>query len=652
MGKKRYSHFRDSIFYTSLIMLVGLLIALVPLFYTLSANLLRRSAEDYTEQLLLQVNNSINYYITEMIDISDYLIRSQDVIAFLNDEDPLAESKVHDQLATIDGIRPDLVHLLVFRIDGHMVSGVPGANLNPNWDYRRMVWYNKTLEAQGRPVMSSSRVENLIEGEYPWVVSLSRSLYVDGVRKGMLLINLNYQQISDICNSLSYDDQGYVYIIGSDNRLVYHPQQQLVYSGIKSERLDMAAGETEPVSDVHDGLIYTSLLSEDSSWTLVSVFDTSQLVAISPLQTSLYIGITLVFAILAFLMSYIASKKLTDPILSLKHSMKRFEQGDLDAKATLNVHNEISELGDQFNVMTDRIKQMVQQSIEIEKQKRLSELQSLQAQIRPHFLYNTLESIIWMAELGQKDNVIEMTSSLSKLLRASVNRAGSLVSLETEIDYVRHYIKIQKMRYQDKLECQIDVNPDVLQAKVLGLIIQPLVENAIYHGIKPLKAQGLIRLSAYASTLEAVKRKEDLMAEKHKLNPPGEEEPGYPDGLLSHLDHLTDNPENESEPSVSASSNLPLRSFVSKADDTCLVIEISDNGVGFSRLIKAKVPDFADGQQGIGLSNVENRIKLYFGPRYGLRIKSEQNVSGKRAMKTMIQLILPLILEERQQHET
>jgi len=585
MAKAHTGHLRNSILFTSLFIIVSILLVLFPVTYSIAASILRTNAISYTNQMLSQIDNSINYYIDGMISVSDYIVENDNVVEYISETLPEESTAVKDELATVAGTRPDFVNLIIFREDGSFVSNKEQMGVNPYWNYKESGWYKDAAAAKGEPVFSSSRVENVVAGEYDWVISMSRALYYNGRLCGVLLIDLNYQQIADICSSLSYNESGYIFIVGADGRLVYHPQQRLVYSGIKSERFDLVTRSEGVKSVFSDGYIYTSSLSPTSGWVTVSVFDTNQLVSISSDVIVLFVAIGLFFSVITFIISYVASKRLTDPILQLKASMKQFEKGDFDAKANITVNNEVAELGDCFNVMTEQIKNLVEQELLIEEQKRISELQALQAQIRPHFLYNTLESIIWMSEIGENEKVIEMTSSLSKLFRATTSNASELVTLKTEMDYVTNYMKIQKMRYQDKLNYRIDVDESILQAKVIKLIIQPMVENAIYHGIKQLKGQGLIVVSAYA-------------------------------------------------------------------EDQKLYITISDNGVGFDKGILEGTLDIAPkDESGIGINNVKDRIKLFFGSEYGMTIKSTAqgeeipDENGKPGMRTIVTLILPLIFE-------
>ncbi len=583
---KRKQPLQRSILYSWLITIVGILAVLFPLTYTIAANLLQRNAISYKEQLLQQVNNSVDYYVDGMLRVSDYIAADPNIVTYLLSSDAALRPQVSQTLKTISGTRPDFVNVILFREDGSFVANRDQVSLNPYWNYRQQEWYVKAIEAEGTPVLSSSRVENIVEGQYNWVVSVSRAIYSHGKVKGVLLIDLNYRQIADICSSLSDDkESGYIFIVGADNHLVYHPQQRLIYSGVKAERFDLISSTSSIQSQIDQGYIYTSVSSPKTGWTMVSVLDTNQLVNISVEIIIFYGLVGLAFSILAFIISYVVSKRLTEPLLVLKQSMKQFEEGDFDAKADLTIHNEVAELGESFNTMTERIKALVEQERLIEEQKRLSDLQTLQAQIRPHFLYNTLESIIWMAETGENDKVIEMTSSLSKLFRASTQNAGELVNLKTESDYVENYMKIQKLRYQDRLNFDMQIDSELYPAKVLRLIVQPLIENAIYHGIKKIKDPGWVLLFA-------------------------------------------------------------------QQEDNKLMIHVCDNGIGFNRPyeISGMGAPLQEGKN-IGLSNVHNRIQLFFGTEFGVVIQPPEVVReltcgvSYAEMRTVVTLVLPLIFE-------
>ncbi|MBW4839896.1 MAG: histidine kinase, partial [Paenibacillaceae bacterium] len=193
------------------------------------------------------------------------------------------------------------------------------------------------------------------------------------------------------------------------------------------------------------------------------------------------------------------SSRLTRPLKLLKNKMKLAASGFLESKVTPAGNDEVAELGRSYNIMLGKIKALLEQSIREQEEMKKAELRALQAQINPHFLYNTLDSILWMAEAGKNDRVITLVQSLSRLFRISLNRGRDWIPLEKEIEHVHSYLIIQQMRYRDILEYRIEVEPHLLPCSVLKMTLQPIVENALYHGIKNKRGKGMITVSAQES---------------------------------------------------------------------------------------------------------------------------------------------------------
>ncbi len=208
--------------------------------------------------------------------------------------------------------------------------------------------------------------------------------------------------------------------------------------------------------------------------------------------------------------------------------------------------------------MTSQIRQLMEQNIYEQEQKRQSELKALRSQINPHFLYNTLDSIIWMAEGGKNKEVVRMTAALARLLRQSISNDNELISIEKEIDYAGSYLTIQKMRYRDKLEYEIEVDEEIKHKEIINLILQPLVENAIYHGIKYRGSKGLVRITG-------------------------------------------------------------------RGEGDKIILTVSDNGIGMDETALEEIFDRSkarEGNNGVGVYNVQTRIQLYYGTEYGLHFES------------------------------
>ncbi|MBP6126125.1 MAG: histidine kinase [Leptotrichiaceae bacterium] len=175
---------------------------------------------------------------------------------------------------------------------------------------------------------------------------------------------------------------------------------------------------------------------------------------------------------------------ITRPIRILQKQMLAVEKGDLEVKVQVEGQNEFSELGKSFNEMIKKIKLLVENNnIEHEKLKK-AELNIMQAQINPHFLYNSLDAIVWMAEGGDKDRIIDLVTALSGFFRISLSKGADIITLEKEIEHCKNYLIIQKMRYGELLSYNIYIDERILNEKIIKITLQPIVENAIYHGIK------------------------------------------------------------------------------------------------------------------------------------------------------------------------
>ena len=210
--------------------------------------------------------------------------------------------------------------------------------------------------------------------------------------------------------------------------------------------------------------------------------------------------------------------------------MKKVQEGDFSVSdVVVDSENEIGSLTKSFDAMTHRIQELMEQNVYEQEQKRKSELKALQSQINPHFLYNTLDSIIWMAEGKKNEEVVLMTASLARLLRQSISNEDEVVPIINEVEYAKGYLTIQKMRYKDKLEFQIDVDSSILYIPLIKLVLQPIIENAIYHGLKYKESKGLLIVKGFMKDGNAVLQVIDdgvgmdeetlnRIFEKHKVN--------------------------------------------------------------------------------------------------------------------------------------
>ena len=488
----------------------------ISLRYTQSSVL--ENSTEYTSQLIGQVNSDIDSYISYMENISSIVANSSDVWDYLFDENQTEgrqeelRERITSVFKTIMDTREDITNIALLPEHKKVLINEGWDELNPYVEVGELSWYQEALENQGRTALSSSHVQNVIYGEYQWVVTLSRS--ITSVTKpdicGVFFVDLNYDAISKLCEKISLGNKGYIFVLDGNGSIVYHPQQQLIYSGMKQERIAEVMESRESSFLTEDDRLYTISRSEKTGWIVVGVSYLSELMKGANKARNLYLIIALLLFAAALLLAYLLSDAITRPITALEKSMKEVEKGNFEhAALEVCAENEVGRLSQSFNIMTEEIQNLMEQSRHEQRIKRKYELKALQAQINPHFLYNTLDSIIWMAEWGKTQEVVQMTSSLARLLRRSISNEREVVTVAEEVEYTQDYLTIQKMRYKDKLEYEILVDQEIAQEGIVKLILQPLVENAIYHGIKYKEGKGMIRIRGFRQEDKIVLQVED-----------------------------------------------------------------------------------------------------------------------------------------------
>ena len=476
------------------------------------------NAEEYSQQLIEQVNSDIDSYMDYLQNISALITSDGDVQEYLFKDD-LSSSEMTErferittQFETIMETRDDIVNIGIIGEKRDIIND-GYYDINKNVELGKLDWIQKAYDKQGITVISSSHVQNLVDGKYEWVITLGKALLNKATHEfeGIIFVDLNYSSISELCSGIRLGNKGYIYVLDGSGNLIYHPQQQLLYSGLKEERIQEVLECEESSFITEDGKLYSISRSKETGWTVVGVSYTEDLLKNNEKTTILYLLSVMLILFASLGLAYVLSY-------------------------------------------------LMEQNVEEQRQKRKSELKALQAQINPHFLYNTLDSIIWMAEWGKTKEVVLMTSSLAKLLRQSISNQNELVHVEEEVEYTRSYLTIQKMRYKDKLEYEIKVDEEVLDKKIPKLVLQPLVENAIYHGIKYKETKGVVCIEGYQDGMHMVLKVSD-------------------DGIGMTEEQLS-------------------KIFEKRETDTR--------------------------KNGVGVLNVHERIQLYYGEEYGLKFSSEE----------------------------
>ena len=472
---------------------------------SVSTNELLDNSTEYTEQLIRRVNAELDMYVEYMKDISDFIVDNGAVAAYLSaaNEHRLTDAacrSAQEQLAAAQKIRSEITAIALIPESGGALFGSEGASLNTYSNYRDAEWYRAALREPHEVQVSSSRVENLIAGQYNWVVSFSRAVFDRaGNMQGVLLIDLNYQIIDRLCAEIQLGSRGYIYLIDQTGGILWHPQQDLIYAGLKEENVAevLAANNGRTLSGKGGGRrLYVACESEATGWTAVGVAYTQELLRSQDRIYTTYLLIAAAALVFALVFALQLSRSIAGPIRRLMQTMQRVEDGDLHVRSQVSSRTELGQLSASFDHMIAKTAELMDERLRSEEQKRKSEWKALQAQIQPHFLYNTLDSIIWMSHAGRNEEVVEMTSALALLLRSSIGDGSDTNTLKKEIAHVRSYLTIQKMRYNEKLRYEIDLDQQTEDCLLPKLILQPLVENAIYHGIKVKQQGGTVRIES------------------------------------------------------------------------------------------------------------------------------------------------------------
>ena len=512
---KKFKSIQSVIFAVLSVLLLGAVIIITVISLSYTRQSVFENSSLYTQTIIQQMNQNIDSYIDYM-ENSSYLVSSnEDVQKYLfgDTADPEARDRILSQFETILDSRSDILNLGIIAENGRMLINNGQHLTNQDLDIHSQEWYTNALEGRESVYLTSSHVQHIISGERPWVITLSRGIRNKEMgtgqeKEGVFFIDLNYSAISELCDQSMVGNQGYAFIVDADGNIVYHPQQQQLYNELQTENIDLVMNAGSDIVTWGAGInkkMYSISRSEKTGWTVVDCVRVEELLRRSNEAQSIYVLVAMGLMAVALFFSRFVAKSITLPIQRLCDSMERVQEGDFSVSdIVVDSENEIGSLTKSFNVMTQRIHELMAQNIREQEAKRKSELKALQSQINPHFLYNTLDSIIWMAEGKKNEEVVLMTASLARLLRQSISNEDELVSIGQEIEYARGYLTIQKMRYKDKLEFRIEVEPSILNIRLIKLVLQPVIENAIYHGLKYKESRGLLLVKGFMKNGNAV----------------------------------------------------------------------------------------------------------------------------------------------------
>ena len=524
---------------------------------------LERQVLSDSQKLIGQVEINLNTYLRSMMRSSDAVYYN--VIKKVDfDKDDISR-----ELSLLyEANKDNLVSIACFTRDGELLGAAPVGSLKKNVNITAQSWFEDASDKMENLHFSDLHVQNIFEnksGRYYWVVSLSRGVELTNDGKmsgGILLVDMNFSGIQQLFTEVNTDGKGYVYLIGRDGEIIYHPRQNLIFSNIIQENNQTASTYDEGVHNEEfqgEQRVVVVKTVGYTGWKIVSVVSKESLFSdLNQTRMMALLNLVLAIFLMIFVNQYVAVR-ITDPLKKLEKSIQGIEMKQQPV-VYIGGPPEIQHLGLTIRFMVEELQELTDKMVKEQEEKRKNELDALQSQINPHFLYNTLDSIMWMIESERYEDAVSMVQALGRLLRISLSRGKNVISVGDELQHARSYLAIQRYRYKNKFTSYFEVEPDIEQYKTIKLVIQPLIENAIYYGMEYMDGEGEIHIRAYT-------RDQDLYLEVEDNGP------GMPEEQVEHL--LTGGEKARQKGS------------------------------------------------GIGLKNVNQRIQLYFGTQYGLEIESE-----------------------------
>lgn len=545
--------------------------------------------QEESQAMIRQINHSVDSYLRTIMKLSDSLY-----YGVIKNADLYSDSVSSEFTLLYDNNKDCISNIALFSKNGEMLEAVPAARIKTGLDVTEKKWFQDALERTDNLHFSIPHVQYIFdnhENQYRWVITLSRAVEItDGTStdQGVLLLDISYASLQQLLDNVTLGNGGYLYMISSSGELIYHPQMQLIDSGLADENLEVAAAYRDGnYEEIYRGEKRDVIIKSVgyTGWKIVGVNPEKGL-TLNNLKTNLFLVfiIALILFILTMINAYISSR-ITIPIHRLEKSVNELEEGKLDTEVYIGGSYEIRHLGRSIDMMAKRIQNLMDDIVSEHESKRKSEFDTLQSQINPHFLYNTLDIIVWMIENEQKNEAVKVVTALARFFRISLSKGKSIIPVRDEIEHVRNYLMIQQKRFKNKFIYRIDSEPDVLELASLKLMLQPLVENAIYHGMEFMDGDGMIDIRAY----------------------------------LENGD---------------------------------LWFTIRDNGLGMTQeqvdsLLTEQAHITSRKGSGIGVKNVNERIRLYFGEEYGLSIESEPD-EGTRILIHLPAISYRKILEKEQ----
>ncbi len=559
---------------------ISIMLILGVVLYLRFSALSRQGMIDSSQKLMEQTGENLEDYLMGMRQISDAVYYN---VVKERDFDSQDAQILQGMNLLYEANKNSLRSIAIYNNYGSLMAAEPVALQKEDPNVTRQDWFKQAVGKMENMHFSTPHIQNLFEDDarrYHWVISLSRvvELTDKGVpMSGVLLVDMDYSSISRMMNQINTSNNGqYYYLCDGNGQIIYHMRQVQISKGIAHENSEAAAKWKDGVYDEffegeHRKIIVNTI--SYTGWKLVGVIPYSAFTHGMFNIRYFIVMFMLLMGMMLAVVNRLVSLRISRPILKLDESVTEYEAGE-KPEIYIGGSLEIRHLGYSIQRSYEQIDTLMRKIVLEQNERRKSELDALQSQINPHFLYNALDSIIWMVEGERNDDAVFMISELAKLFRISLSKGRTVISVKDELQHAKSYMNIQKVRYKNAFTVTFDTEPEIYSYCTVKLVLQPILENAINYGIDPMDNCGEIVVEG-------------------------------------------------------------------KMRDGNIILSVKDNGVGMSgeevSLLLTDSNRVKKHGSGVGLINVNNRIRIFFGEEYGLVVESEPDEGTK------VSIVIPAV---------
>jgi two-component system sensor histidine kinase YesM len=549
--------------------------------YTLFFQTLEKNEIEYSIQSSNKTKQNIEFFLKLVDNTATLLASNKELLeelnlpySSLNPNYATGQNKINTMLQNIISVQEYIKGIYIVGPNGNFYTSDWGVNENELRKKYNLLYYQELSMDEYYTGVHQNNYHSFSETN---VISYVKPIFEfpSGKNLGTIIIDLNYDYLKEMFTISSIESDEKVLVINPEGKKIFNFPYNTILDDVIDNNPELLKFKKTILNKKvfgKDSIIVSNTI-DYSDWKIIRIISADKIHRDTNALGTVALSIFILFIIFSLSASLVLSFTLTKPIKELNNKIKLVEQGDLSVNVKVQSSDELGQLSESFNNMIIKLRELINKVLEEQKKKSDMEFQILQAQINPHFLYNTLDSIKWLAVIQNVHSIGEMATALINLLKYNISRNSLNVTLAEELESVNNYIKIQKYRYGDIFDVKYSVEERTQQCKILRFILQPIVENAIFHGFENMEGNGIIEINS-------------LIKNEY------------------------------------------------------LIIEVVDNGVGMDvntldNITKDK--NYEKKFSGIGIRNIGERIKLYFGEKYGISFSSELNKGTK------VTLTLPVI---------